>query len=94
MSQRGSGSVIPLVPLVSESQLIATIWRMNSAAIVMITKAKPRVRIAINPRNAANSAAITPATGTHTNGSPPIFVVAIPTVYAPSPMNALWPREM
>ncbi len=80
MLQRGSGSVIPLVPLVSESQLIATIWRMNSAAIVMITKAKPLVRIAISPSRAANSAATTPATGTQTNGSPPILVVAIPTV--------------
>jgi hypothetical protein len=80
MSHRGSGRVIPLVPFVSESQLIATIWRMKSAAIVMITNANPLVRIAITPRNAAKRAAATPATGTQTNGSPPIFVVAIPTV--------------
>ena len=81
MSQRGSGRVIPLVPWVSESQLIATIWRMNSAAIVMITKAKPRVRIAITPSSAANSGRDQPRrAGTQTNGSPPILVVAIPTV--------------
>ncbi len=80
MSQVGNGSVIPLVPLVSESQLIATIWRMNSAAIVMITKAKPagahRDQPEQRPRTGRRR---TPATGTQTNGSPPIFVVAIPT---------------
>ena len=59
---------------------IATIWRMNRAAIVMITNANPRVRIAITPSSAANAAATSPATGTQTNGSPPIRVVAIPTV--------------
>jgi hypothetical protein len=79
MSHVGSGNVIPLVPFVSESQLIATICRMNSAAIVMITKANPRVRIAITPRSAANSAARSPATGIQTKGSPPIRVEAIPT---------------
>ena len=53
----GSGSVMPAVPPVSDVQLVATICSRNRNAIVMITNDGPRVRSAITPSSAANSAA-------------------------------------
>ena len=75
----GSGSVIPPVPFVSESQLVATICSRNRNAIVRITKEWPRARIATTPSRAANSAATTPAAPIHSHGEPPTLVTPMPT---------------
>ncbi len=79
MLQVGSGSVMPPVPFVSESQLVATICIRNRNAIVRITNEWPRARIATTPSSAANSAATTPAAGIQTQGEPPTFVTPMPT---------------
>ena len=80
MLQVGSGSVIPPVPLVSESQLVAMIWTRNRKAMVRITNEVPRARIATTPSSAARPPASRPAAGTHTNGLPPTSVARIPAV--------------
>jgi hypothetical protein len=59
---------MPDEPFVNARQLSTTSCVRNRKAIVMITKAWPRVRIAITPSAAAETAATTPARGTHTNG--------------------------
>ncbi len=61
--------------------------------MVMITKAWPRARIATSPRIAASTAAATPPRGASRNGETSKCLERMPTVYAPTPMNALWPSE-
>ena len=89
----GSGSVMPDVPPVSDFQLVATIWSRNRNAIVMITNAGPRVRIAIRPSSAANVPATSPATGTQIHTEMSTRVERIASVYAPRPRNAPWPSD-
>jgi hypothetical protein len=79
---------MPPVPFVSSSQFVASSCTRNRNAIVRITNACPRARIAITPSSAAIAPERTPATGTQTHGEPPMSVTQMPTVYAPSPTNA------
>jgi hypothetical protein len=71
---------MPPVPLVSESQLVASSWSRNRNAIVRITKEWPRARMATTPSSAAMPPATRPATGTHTQGEPPMSVTQMPSV--------------
>ena len=85
---------MPPVPFVSSSQFVASSCTRKRNAIVRITNEWPRARIATTPSSAATAPASTPATGTQTHGEPPMSLTQMPTVYAPSPMNAPWPSEM
>ena len=75
-----SGSDSPAEPFVNDGQLSRTSWVRRRNAIVRITNACPRVRMAITPSSAANAAPTTPASGTNTNGETSIRTESSPTV--------------
>ncbi len=78
--QVGSGSVIPADPPVMLCRLSASVCIRNKKAMVMITKAWPRARIATRPRIAARAAAASPPSGASTNGETSVCLERIPTV--------------
>ena len=71
---------MPPVPFVSESQFVASSCIRNRNAIVMITNEWPRARMATTPSSAATRLESRPATGTQTQGEPPMSPTQMPTV--------------
>ena len=79
-SNSASGSESPASPFVNDGQLSSTSCVRSRNAIVRITNAWPRVRIAMTPSSAANAAPTTPASGTNTNGETSTRIESSPTV--------------
>ena len=67
----GRSSVMPSEPLVRLRQLTATICAESSSAMVMMTKACPRVRSTTRPSRVAMTTATTPPIGAIQSGLTP-----------------------